>query len=443
MGGQGLPRPGRRLQRPQRREAAAASAAAAARSCSAATGTPASPRTDSARTRRSSTCRPGRAARRSPSARRARRCTSPRRPSSRTSPRPTSTSSPGPTAGKALVDTQQVPAATDATAKPGDPLGQEVMTGWQKLVNDGGLTLYPDWSSPTMLQTMGQTFQEMLAGRITPAGRRQPRPEGLGGVRQGARGELARGRAVLHRCRRAGPVARARRGRGAAGSRVRVRAPGEPRKVAYLYLAPAFLFYLLFAFGPLVYTAWLSLFDWDGLTVGTWTGLDNYRKVLSDPDIRASFVHSFELIFFYAVLPVILGLLLASVIAHGARAGRHVLPRRAVPAADRRDRRRGDRLGVDLRAGRAAQRGAAGDRAGRAHAQLARRLHLGAARARAGRDLGHLRPVPRAVPGRHPEDPATRCTRPRASTAPATSASSSRSRCRACGGSWPSRSRSP
>ena len=74
----------------------------------------------------------------------------------------------GPTAGKALVDTQQVPAATDATAKPGDPLGQEVMTGWQKLVKDGGLTLYPDWSSPTMLQTMGQTFQEMLAGRISP-----------------------------------------------------------------------------------------------------------------------------------------------------------------------------------------------------------------------------------------------------------------------------------
>jgi len=99
--------------------------------------------------------------------------------------------------------------------------------------------------------------------------------------------------------------------------RVRVRAPGEPRKVAYLYLAPAFLFYLLFAFGPLVYTAWLSLFQWDGLTVGKWVGLDNYKQVLSDSAIRASFVHSLELIVFYAVLPVILGLILASVIAHG------------------------------------------------------------------------------------------------------------------------------
>jgi raffinose/stachyose/melibiose transport system permease protein len=98
---------------------------------------------------------------------------------------------------------------------------------------------------------------------------------------------------------------------------VRVRAPGEPRRVAYLYLAPAFLFYLLFAFGPLAYTTWLSFFDWDGLTVGEWVGIENYRKVIEDPDIRASFVHSFELIFFYAILPVVLGLALASVIAHG------------------------------------------------------------------------------------------------------------------------------
>lgn len=99
--------------------------------------------------------------------------------------------------------------------------------------------------------------------------------------------------------------------------RVRVRAPGEPRGVAYLYLAPAFLFYLLFAFGPLVYTAWLSFFDWDGLTEGDWAGLENYDKVFSDPDIRESFVHAFELIVFYAIIPALLGLILASVIAHG------------------------------------------------------------------------------------------------------------------------------
>jgi raffinose/stachyose/melibiose transport system substrate-binding protein len=74
----------------------------------------------------------------------------------------------GPTAGEALVGTQQVPAATDGTAEPSDQLGKDVKTGWDTLVEDGGLTLYPDWSSPTMLETMGQSFQEMLAGRTTP-----------------------------------------------------------------------------------------------------------------------------------------------------------------------------------------------------------------------------------------------------------------------------------
>jgi raffinose/stachyose/melibiose transport system substrate-binding protein len=74
----------------------------------------------------------------------------------------------GPTAGEALVGTQQVPAATDGTAEPSDQLGKDVKAGWDTLVEDGGLTLYPDWSSPTMLETMGQSFQEMLAGRTSP-----------------------------------------------------------------------------------------------------------------------------------------------------------------------------------------------------------------------------------------------------------------------------------
>jgi raffinose/stachyose/melibiose transport system permease protein len=98
--------------------------------------------------------------------------------------------------------------------------------------------------------------------------------------------------------------------------RVRERAPGEPRRVAYLYLAPALLFYLIFAFGPLLYTAWLSFFRWDGITVGTWVGLDNYDRVLSDPAIRSSFVHALVLIVFYALLPCAIGLFLASVMAH-------------------------------------------------------------------------------------------------------------------------------
>ena len=230
----------------------------------------------------------GRAARRWRSARRACRCTSPRRRSSRTSRPRTSTSSPARAPVEALVDTQQVPAATDGTAEPSDQLGKEVKEGWDQLVEDGGLTLYPDWSSPTMLATMGQSFQEMLAGRDAPRRTSISRTQDDWEKYHERRcsGELRR---------RAGPSSNAGCARAHPASR------GGSRTCTSL---PAFAFYLLFAFGPLVYTAWLSFFDWDGLTVGTWIGLDNYNEVLSDPGIRASFVHSFELIIFYAVLPV-------------------------------------------------------------------------------------------------------------------------------------------
>jgi raffinose/stachyose/melibiose transport system substrate-binding protein len=70
-------------------------------------------------------------------------------------------------ASKALVDTTQVPAIVDPTAEPSARFTREVADGWQQLVDAGGLTLYPDWPSPTMLQTIGQSFQELLAGRAS------------------------------------------------------------------------------------------------------------------------------------------------------------------------------------------------------------------------------------------------------------------------------------
>ncbi len=93
------------------------------------------------------------------------------------------------------------------------------------------------------------------------------------------------------------------------------RAPGEPRNVAYLYLLPGVGAYLLFTFLPLLHTAYLSLFDWNGITVGTYVGLDNYREILGDEDVRAAFVNSVKLIIFYALLPIGIGLLLAAMMS--------------------------------------------------------------------------------------------------------------------------------
>jgi len=104
-------------------------------------------------------------------------------------------------------------------------------------------------------------------------------------------------------------------GRQPAGAGSAERPPGEPRLVGYLYLLPAFVVFALFVLVPLVHAAYISLFHWDGLTVGTWAGLGNYRDVVDDPTLRSSFVHALVLILFYAVLPLLIGLLLAGVMA--------------------------------------------------------------------------------------------------------------------------------
>jgi raffinose/stachyose/melibiose transport system permease protein len=100
-------------------------------------------------------------------------------------------------------------------------------------------------------------------------------------------------------------------------SSVDARPPGEPRRSGYLYLLPAFLVFGAFVLAPLLHAIWISFFRWDGLTVGTWTGLSNYGEVLSDPALRTAFGHSLVLLIFYAVLPLVIGLLLAGLMARG------------------------------------------------------------------------------------------------------------------------------
>ena len=89
------------------------------------------------------------------------------------------------------------------------------------------------------------------------------------------------------------------------------RPPGEPRRVAYLYLLPGLLLFGAFVLYPIARGGWISLFEWDGVTRGTWVGLDNYSALADDPALRRAFLHSGVLLVFYAALPVVIGLLLA------------------------------------------------------------------------------------------------------------------------------------
>jgi raffinose/stachyose/melibiose transport system permease protein len=98
------------------------------------------------------------------------------------------------------------------------------------------------------------------------------------------------------------------------GRKLTGRAPGEPRNVAYLYILPGLAAYVIFTLAPMVQTVHLSFYDWDGITPRSFVGLDNFRAIWDDEDIRSAFEHSVKLILFYAVFSIVIGLLLTAML---------------------------------------------------------------------------------------------------------------------------------
>jgi raffinose/stachyose/melibiose transport system permease protein len=86
------------------------------------------------------------------------------------------------------------------------------------------------------------------------------------------------------------------------------------RAAGYLYVLPAFVVYALFLLYPLGRSVQISFYDWDGLTLGRWVGLANYVDVLADDGLRGAFGHALVLIVFYALVPLCVGLVLASIL---------------------------------------------------------------------------------------------------------------------------------
>jgi raffinose/stachyose/melibiose transport system permease protein len=95
-------------------------------------------------------------------------------------------------------------------------------------------------------------------------------------------------------------------------SKTQRRRPGESGRAPYLYLVPGLVAYTLFAVIPILHTGVLSFFEWDGLTDPTWVGIDNYLNLVNDPVLQGALIHSVIYIFFYAFLPIVIGLLLVT-----------------------------------------------------------------------------------------------------------------------------------
>lgn len=100
---------------------------------------------------------------------------------------------------------------------------------------------------------------------------------------------------------------------------VRSRRRGSWR--GYLYVLPAFAVYLAFAVLPALHTAYLSLFDWDGVTLGSWVGLANYQEVFRDPVLLGSVRNALVLVVFFSFIPIVVGLTMTALLARYQRPG--------------------------------------------------------------------------------------------------------------------------
>lgn len=82
----------------------------------------------------------------------------------------------------------------------------------------------------------------------------------------------------------------------------------------WLWVLPALLMYAVFVLRPLALTFQYSLYHWNGIGVARWAGLSNYVTVFTDRDLLKIIGNAFILIIFFSLIPVGLGLLVATLV---------------------------------------------------------------------------------------------------------------------------------
>ncbi|WEJ34030.1 sugar ABC transporter permease [Devosia sp. SD17-2] len=88
----------------------------------------------------------------------------------------------------------------------------------------------------------------------------------------------------------------------------------KSRRAAWLFVAPAFAFYAAFVLVPLAMSFYYSFLRWDGIGEARFHGLTNYITVLTDPKLLQIIGNAFQLVGYFTIIPVVLGLAVASVI---------------------------------------------------------------------------------------------------------------------------------
>ncbi len=92
----------------------------------------------------------------------------------------------------------------------------------------------------------------------------------------------------------------------------------------YLFVLPAFLFFVIFILLPILNTFRYSFFDWTGLSDEVFVGLKNYQELWTDKTFLTGLLNNLKFIIFFTALPIAIALILTALLSRRRLWGRNI-----------------------------------------------------------------------------------------------------------------------
>jgi raffinose/stachyose/melibiose transport system permease protein len=90
--------------------------------------------------------------------------------------------------------------------------------------------------------------------------------------------------------------------------------------VAYLFILPVLLLYLVFVLRPTLQTFWLAFYEWNGISIDReWVGLANFQRLFGDPIFWQALQHSLVWTAVVVTFNRVVGLIAAALLAGSIR----------------------------------------------------------------------------------------------------------------------------
>jgi len=87
------------------------------------------------------------------------------------------------------------------------------------------------------------------------------------------------------------------------------------KHIPWLFLSVPLSLYTVWVIAPTIYTMYLSLTNWDGITAPQFQGIDNYLQLFNDPIFYTSLVNNVKWLIIFMAIPVSVGLFLAMLLS--------------------------------------------------------------------------------------------------------------------------------